>query len=72
MIILQVMFLVVQDGVTSSVPCDLFIEVGFLGLCTLARMLTGEPLISLLRLGSFVYAFEKFAIAVTPYRSFSL
>ena len=68
---MQVMFLVVQDRVASSVPFDLFIEVGFLGLCTLARVLTGESLIGLLRLGSLVYAFEKFAIAVTPYRSFS-
>jgi hypothetical protein len=72
MIILQVMFLVVQDGVTSSVPFDLFIEGGFLELCTfLARVLTGKPLIGLLRLDSLVYALEKFPIAVTPYRSFS-
>jgi len=58
MMILQVMFLVVQDRVASSVPFDLFIEVRFLGLCTLARALTYEPLIGLLGLGYLVYAFE--------------
>ena len=58
MMILQVMFLLVQDRVASSVPFDLFIEVGFLGLCTLARALTYEPLIGLFGLGSLVYAFE--------------
>src|SRR4028118_118258 len=60
MMILQVIFLVVQGGVTSSVPFDLFIEVRFLGLCALARVLTYEPLIGLLGLGYLVYAFEKF------------
>gem|GEM_PF-6354524 len=56
--ILQVMFLVVQDRVTFSVPFDWLIEGVFLGLCTFARALTCEPLSGLLWLGYLVYAFE--------------